>query len=78
MKYTDSYSNYDVLFGSFNQTATTAYPESELISEHASTSNIHNLIQFTIPDGKLFYPEPFIASPSYLHSDISFLHIFQY
>lgn len=42
------------------------------------TSNVGSLVQFTIPDGKLFYPEPFIASPSYLHSDITYLHIFQY
>ena len=24
----------------------------------------------TIPDGKLYYPEPFIASPSFLHKEI--------
>jgi hypothetical protein len=35
-------------------------------------------LNFTIPDGKLSYPEPFIASPSYLHTDLTFLHIFQY
>ena len=44
----------------------------------SSTANTANLLQFSIPEGKLFYPEPFIASPSYLHSDLSFLHIFQY
>ena len=43
-----------------------------------TTSNVLSLIQYTIPDGKLFYPEPFIASPSYLHSDLTYLHIFQY
>ncbi len=43
-----------------------------------SSTNVSSLLQFTIPDGKLFYPEPFIASPSYLHSDITYLHIFQY
>ena len=42
------------------------------------TSNVSSLLQFTVPDGKLFYPEPFIASPSYLHSDLVYLHIFQY
>ena len=35
-------------------------------------------LQYDIPDGKLFYPEPFIASPTYHHTDLSFLHIFQY
>ena len=43
-----------------------------------SSSNVASLLQFTIPDGKLYYPEPFIASPSYLHSDITYLHMFQY
>lgn len=43
-----------------------------------TTANVTSLLQFTIPDGKLFYPEPFIASPSYLHSDLTYLHIFQY
>ena len=44
----------------------------------SNSLNVASLLQFTIPDGKLFYPEPFIASPSYLHSDITYLHIFQY
>ena len=32
----------------------------------------------TIPDGKLYYPEPFIASPSFLHEEIWFIHILHY
>jgi len=46
--------------------------------EFNSSTQVANLLQFTIPDGKLYYPEPFIASPSYLHSDLTYLHIFQY
>lgn len=42
------------------------------------TASSVNLLQFTIPEGKLFYPEPFIASASYLHSDLTYLHLFQY
>ena len=49
-----------------------------LAGSTSSTTNVSSLLQFTIPDGKLFYPEPFIASPSYLHSDLTYLHIFQY
>ena len=41
-------------------------------------SNNAALLQFSIPEGKLFYPEPFIASPSYIHNDLPYLHIFQY
>lgn len=43
-----------------------------------SSARVRNLMQFSIPEGKLFYPEPFIASPSYLHSDLAFLHILHY
>ena len=43
-----------------------------------SSSRVRSLMQFSIPEGKLFYPEPFIASPSYLHSDLAFLHILHY
>jgi len=42
------------------------------------SANSSDLLEFSIPEGKLFYPEPFIASPSYLHSDLPYLHIFQY
>ena len=30
------------------------------------------------PDFKLFYPEPFIASPSFVHEDLWFIHILHY
>ena len=30
------------------------------------------------PDTKLYYPEPFIASPSFAHEDLWFLNILQY
>ena len=30
------------------------------------------------PDVKLYYPEPFVASPSFVHEDVWFLHILQY
>lgn len=73
MKYTNTISNFDDLFSpSVNQNNLSS------LQPDFATSNIQSLIQFTIPDGKLFYPEPFIASPSYLHSDLSYLHIFQY
>ena len=30
------------------------------------------------PDTKLYYPEPFIASPSFVHEDLWFMHILHY
>ena len=68
---------YLVLYDLLN--ASSAVPSVNSASHSsAPTSNVASLLQFTIPDGKLFYPEPFIASPSYLHSDLTYLHIFQY
>ena len=43
-----------------------------------ATGYVRNMLQHTIPDTKLFYPEPFIASPSYIHTDLTYLHILQY
>ena len=52
------------------------------LAEHTTSSlgaqQVVNSLQHSIPDTKLFYPEPFLASPSYMHSDLSFLHILQY
>jgi len=31
-----------------------------------------------IPDSKMYYPEPFVASPSFHHEDIWFIHILHY
>lgn len=78
MKSTNSYSNYEALFECVNYHNTNNTFSTTPVVQESSTLNVHNLLQFTIPDGKLFYPEPFIASPSYLHSDLSYLHIFQY
>ena len=49
--------------------------ESTLLTKVRQSSGT---LQYSIPDTKLFYPEPFLASPSYMHSDLSFLHILQY
>lgn len=32
----------------------------------------------SVPDTKLYYPEPFIASPSFVHEEIWFIHILHY
>jgi len=39
-----------------------------LFDEIRDESNIDYIK--TLPDGKLYYPEPFIASPSFLHEEI--------
>ena len=47
---------------------------------NALNVNSNNFIffHFSTPNVKLYYPEPFIASPTFMHDDIWFLHIVIY
>ena len=38
-------------------------------------NNTFDVFHYSIPNIKLYYPEPFIASPTFIHEDIWFLHI---
>lgn len=50
--------------------------ESVVLNEYGVDERL--TFKYTLPNAKLYYPEPFIASPSYLHSDLYFLNILQY
>ena len=41
-------------------------------------NNNFDTFHTTIPNVKLYYPEPFVASPTFMHDDIWFLHIVVY
>jgi len=43
-----------------------------------SMAHVRSMYHYSIPQTKLYYPEPFIASPSFIHNDIGFIHILQY
>jgi hypothetical protein len=36
----------------------------------SNVENIQSLYHYSIPNVRLYYPEPYIASPSFLHNDI--------
>ncbi len=40
--------------------------------------NLQNIYHYSVPTTKLFYPEPFIATASFMHSDLWFVHILVY
>ena len=40
--------------------------------------HVRSVVYASTPTSKCFYPEPFIASPTYIHSDLTFIHILQY
>ena len=68
----NSYVNIDFNYNSnYTQTLTTFI--SQINDNLFITNNVENVkssYHYSIPNTKLFYPEPFIASPSFLHSDL--------
>lgn len=46
--------------------------------ETETSDNPASFVQYAIPEGTFYYPEPYIASPSYIYNDIAFLHILHY
>lgn len=52
--------------------------EVEDINKFESLEHIRSMYIGTAPNVKLVYPEPFVASPSFIHNDLGYLHILQY
>jgi heme/copper-type cytochrome/quinol oxidase subunit 2 len=48
------------------------------IDKFESLEHIRSVYIGTAPNVKLYYAEPFIASPSFIHNDLGYLHILQY
>lgn len=58
------------------------FPEKVMHFENFELSNLEPdegvFEALSTPDLKIFYPEPFIASPSFVHEDLWFLHILHF
>jgi hypothetical protein len=48
------------------------------IQKFEALEHIRSTYIGSTPNTKLYYAEPFIASPSFVHNDIGFIHILQY
>jgi len=46
--------------------------------ELENLEHVRTIMQVSTPNETLHYPEPFIASPSFIHDDLHFLHILHY
>ena len=46
--------------------------------EGETLDNPASYVQYAIPEGKVFYAEPYIACPSYIYNDFGYLHILHY
>jgi hypothetical protein len=44
--------------------------QTEDMNLYNNVENIVSIYHYSIPNTKLAYPEPFIASPSFMHSDL--------
>jgi hypothetical protein len=58
------------------------FPEKAIQFEYFEFSEISNdpsLYEIlSTPELKIYYPEPFIASPSFVHEDLWFMHIMHF
>jgi len=52
--------------------------EVEMFEIMSDRENLPIYESLSTPDFKLYYPEPFIASPSFVHEDLWFIHILHY
>ena len=53
----------------------------QLTLQHSNASSLdalQSIYHYSVPTTKLFYPEPFIAAASFMHSDLWFVHILVY
>ena len=53
----------------------------ELLEDRSNLINLDNTVSvyhYSIPNTKLYYPEPYIASPSFMHTDMWYVHILVY
>jgi hypothetical protein len=46
--------------------------------ELMNLEHVRTMLQVTTPNEPIRYPEGFIASPTFIHDDLHFLHIIQY
>lgn len=73
--YLSDYSNYSSLkfFNKSNlhtKSLITYINQLDDISLFNNLENVTSVYHYSIPNVKLSYPEPFIASPSFMHSDL--------
>jgi hypothetical protein len=58
------------------------FPEKSMQFEYfefsSSESDMSTYEVLSTPETKIFYPEPFIASPSFVHEDLWFMHILHF
>jgi hypothetical protein len=50
----------------------------EQLQQYNNLECVRSLHHISTPTRKLHYPEPFIASPSFIHTDIGFVHVLHY
>jgi len=62
----------------YTKSLITFIDQTEDMSIFQNLENVSAIYHYSVPNVKLAYPEPFIASPSFIHSDLWFVHILVY
>jgi hypothetical protein len=50
----------------------------DIATEYTTLEAVRAQLHSSVPLRKMQYPEPFIASASFIHTDIGFIHVLQY
>lgn len=62
----------------YTKSLITFIDQTEDANLYNNLENINSIYHYSIPNTKLAYPEPFVASPSFMHTDLWFIHILVY
>lgn len=66
-------------FSQLNQfTETLMNPKETIDLASEFLEDTFSIFHTSVPNIKLYYPEPFIATPTYIHEDLWFIHIVIY
>lgn len=81
--YLSDYTNYNFLHISkdnslYNKSLITFIDQTEDMAFFHNLENVQTIYHYSIPNTKLSYPEPYIASASFMHNDLWFVHILIY
>lgn len=81
--YLGDYSNYSFLkfynnSNFYTKSLITFINQTDDLGLYDNLENITSVYHYSVPNVKLAYPEPFIASPSFMHTDLWFVHILVY
>jgi len=78
LTHTLDFTYYTTLLNEFQTTTLLSNYDSTLTDISTNLTDSFSVFHTSVPNVKLYYPEPFIATPTFVHDDLWFLHIVIY